>query len=535
MFVDFRDVPDGQVFQADVCIAGAGAAGITLATELAAAGLDVCLLESGGLELDYETQKLYEAGNLGIPRSPATSMRLRFFGGTTNHWGGWCGRLEPGDFQERPWVPASGWPITRSQLDPFYDRAQQIVECAPFRTGAALAEEAGVPRPPLDESVATLFAWQMSPPVRFGEKFRAQLESSPRARVVLHANVVNVQTNASADHVVHVDVRSLTGTSGKVMAAAYILSCGAIENPRLLLCSASVDARGLGNTRDLVGRYFMEHLLTRELIAPEVDGDPYAIQRTYNWYQRPQGNYLLGLALTEQVQQKERILNAGFFREWDRVETPVSIAAYRLASSLLHGRFSDDPSVSVGRVLRNLDQLVINARRKLLHPGSPILTNDASLLAITGEQAPNRDSRVVLLSSERDALGMRRAAVDWRMNELDRRSLLRALELFAAQLWLCCRARIHLPESMSNELEEWVFNFTDHGHQMGGTRMADSPQRGVVDRACRVHGVDNLFISGSSVFPTSGQCNPTLTIVALALRLADELKRSLRPGAGSVT
>jgi choline dehydrogenase-like flavoprotein len=277
----------------------------------------------------------------------------------------------------------------------------------------------------------------------------------------------------------------------------------------------------------------MEHLLNRELIASE--GDPYAIQRTYNFYHRPEGNYLLGLALTEQVQQKERILNAGFFREWDRSETPATIAAWRLASGLLHGQLPDDPSVSVGRVLRDLDQLVINARRRLLRPGSPLLTDDVSLLAIAGEQAPNRDSRIVLLPSDRDALGMRRAAVDWRMNELDRHSLLRALELFAAQLWLCCRARIHLPESMNNELEEWVFNFTDGGHQIGGTRMADSPQRGVVDRNCKVHGVDNLYIAGSSVFPTSGQCNPTLTIVALALRLADELGRSLKPGAGGFT
>jgi choline dehydrogenase-like flavoprotein len=117
------------------------------------------------------------------------------------------------------------------------------------------------------------------------------------------------------------------------------------------------------------------------------------------------------------------------------------------------------------------------------------------------------------------------------MNELDRRSVLRALDLFAAQLWLCHRARIHVPDSMDNELQEWVQNFKDVAHHIGGTRMADDPQRGVVDRNCRVHGVDNLFIAGSSVFPTSGQTNPTMTIVALALRLADELKRSLK-GAG---
>jgi choline dehydrogenase-like flavoprotein len=532
VFVDFREVAEGQQFQADVCIAGAGAAGITLATELSAAGLEVCLLESGGLEMDADTQKLYEAGNVGITRLPATATRLRFFGGSTNHWNGKCARLDPGDFRERAWVPDSGWPITRLQLDPFYDRAQPLLDLAPSRTGAAVAEEFGVPRPPLDPSVASLFAWQLSPPTRFGEKFRSQLKSSPRAHVVLYANVVNVQTNASADHVLHLDIRSLSGRSGRVVAGAYVLSCGGIENSRLLLSSDSVDARGLGNARDLVGRYFIEHLRNHELIA--LERDPYAIQRIYNVYQRREGDYLLGLALSEQVQQREGILNAGFFPNFERTETSATVTAGRLARGLVHGQLPDDPAASVGRVLRNLDEIVINVRRKLLRPGSNLLTDDLSIMVIDTEQAPNRQSRI-LLSSERDALGMRRAAVDWRMNELDRRSVLRALDLFAAQLWLCHRARIHVPDSMDNELQEWVQNFKDVAHHIGGTRMADDPQRGVVDRNCRVHGVDNLFIAGSSVFPTSGQTNPTMTIVALALRLADELKRSLKGAGGSPT
>ena len=527
MFVDFREVPDGQVFQADVCVVGAGAAGITLATELSDAGLDVCLFESGGLELDGDTQMLYEVENLGIPRQPATSTRLRFFGGTTNHWTGMCGRLDPSDFKERAWVPDSGWPITRAQLDPFYERAQSILDLAPFRSGPAVAEDFGVPHPQLDESIATLFAWQRSPPTRFGEKFRNRLKLSSRAHVVLYANVVNVQTNASARHVEHLDIRSLSGRGGKAMAGAYVLSCGGIENARLLLSSDGVDARGLGNAYDVLGRYFMEHLRNHELIA--LDKDPYAIQRTYNVYERREGSYLLGLSLSEQVQRKEGILNGAFFANFDRTEESATVTAWRLARGLLYGQFPADPSGSVLHVLRDLDEVAINFRRKLLRPGSNILTKDLPILVLDNEQAPNRDSRIGL-SSDRDALGMRRATVNWRMTELDRKSVLRAIELFAAQLWLCHKARIHLPHSMDNNLEEWVFNFEDVAHHIGATRMADTPQRGVVDRNCKVHGIDNLVIAGSSVFPTSGHTNPTMTIVALALRLADELKSSLKPG-----
>lgn len=528
MFVDLRELPDGQVFQADVCIAGAGAAGITLAAELAAAGHEVCLLESGGLQFDPPTQQLYEADNAGIARLPATATRLRYFGGSTNHWNGKCARLDPIDFEERAWIPDSGWPISRRELDPFYDRAQPILDLPPLRSGTAVATEFGAPRPPLDESVMGLFAWQLSPPTRLGEKFRARLQSSPRARIVLHANVVNVQANQAADRVVRLDVRSLDGKRATATANSYVLSCGGIENSRLLLASDGVDARGLGNGHDLVGRYFMEHLRNRELIA--LGRDRYAIERTYNSYRRREGEYLLGLSLSPAVQQRDGILNAGFFPNFDRREPSASATAMQLVRGIMHGRLPEH-AIDTGRVLRNLDEILINVRRRLLRPGSTDLTGDLPILVIDSEQAPNRDSRITL-GTERDALRMRRASIDWRMSELDRRSVLRSLELCAAQLWLCYGARIYLPDSMDSELAEWVHNFKDVAHHIGGTRMADTPQRGVVDRNCRVHGMDNLYVAGSSVFPTTGQSNPTLTIVALALRLAGELKRTL-PAAGS--
>jgi choline dehydrogenase-like flavoprotein len=531
VFVDFREVPEGHIFRADVCVAGAGAAGITLATELCGAGLEVCLIESGGLELDADTQNLYEVTNLGIARKPATLTRLRFFGGTTNHWTGRCGRLDPSDFQERPWVPDSGWPITREQLDPFYDRAQPMLDLGPSRSGEWIAQEFGVPPPCVDQSIATLFAWQLSSPTRFGKKFRSQLERGPRAQIVLYANVVNIQTNAAGEHVEYVDVRSLSGRRGKVMARAYVLSCGGIENPRLLLLSDGVDPRGVGNAYDLVGRYFMEHLRNSELIA--LDKDPYSIQRTYNYYHNREGFYMLGLSLSEQAQRREGILNGAFSADFSSSEESATATTWRVGSAILHGESPVDLSASVVRVLSDLDEVVINFRRKLLRSGSPILTRDLPILFLQTEQAPNRDSRIGL-SSDRDALGMRRATVNWRMNELDRKSVLAAMQLFAVQLWLCHNARIHLPESMNEALEEWVFNFKDVAHHIGATRMADSPQRGVVDRNCKVHGLDNLFIAGSSVFPTSGHVYPTLTIVALALKLADELKSSLKPAMRSL-
>lgn len=525
VLIDLRNITDDRVLQFDVCIAGAGAAGITLASQLADAGISVGLLESGGVEFDALTQLLNEVENVGIPRLPAITRRLRYFGGTTNHWTGKCGRLDSMDMAARDWVPDSGWPITRQDLDPFYDLAEEVLDLGPLMSGPRLASHFDVPVTRIDESLVEFYSWQLSAPTRFGKKYRALTDSTSKVMVITYANVVDIQTNTSASHVEGLAIRTLNGRQATVKARYYVLACGGIENARLMLASNRVDPRGVGNGQDLVGRYFMEHLRSLQLIA--LEKDPYAIQRIYNTYQRDGRGYLLGLRLSEQVQSKERILNGAFFANYDVEEESATDAAARLTRDLAGGRWPADLFASARRIADGLEEVAVNARRKLFRAGSRNLSRDASVLVIETEQAPNRESRVGL-SSQLDALGQPLAKVDWRMSELDRHSVLSTIRIVASQLWLSHRARVRLPEPMENALEQWGYNFQDVSHHMGTTRMAGHPAKGVVDKNCRVFGVDNLFISGSSVFPTGGHVNPTMTIVALALRLSDHLKRESR-------
>jgi choline dehydrogenase-like flavoprotein len=140
------------------------------------------------------------------------------------------------------------------------------------------------------------------------------------------------------------------------------------------------------------------------------------------------------------------------------------------------------------------------------------------------EQSPNRDSRVTL-GTKRDPLGLRRPVIDWQISDIDRHTLATASRFFAQALTQANLGHVRVAAWLLREATEGVEPITGDWHQMGTTRMADTAQRGVVDSDCRIFGIDNLFIAGGSVFPTGGAINPTLTIVALALRLADHLAR----------
>jgi len=521
MLINLRELDDHPTLTADVCIVGAGAAGLTLASELNGSGFRVCLVESGGLEIDGETQLLSEVENVGLPRLEAMSRRLRTYGGTTLMWAGKCGRLDPMDFEVRDWVPNSGWPISRQDLDPYYDRAEPVLDIGPTRTGEDIARHFRVPVPTLDGQRVQLHAWQMSPPTLFGSKYAWIAEQGSRVEVLIYANAVNIQTSANGAHVLHLDVRSLNGRQARIRARTFVLACGGIENARLLLASNKVDWRGIGNTHDLVGRYFMEHLRARHVLT--LDRDPYVIQRIYNLYRAGDKTYMLGLSLTAGAQRAERVLNGAFMPNYDVGEDSATELASQLSRGLLKGRLPEDVRGSTLRVLRNLDEIIVNLRRKVHRRGSGNLTRDAAILVIETEQCPNHNSRISL-STERDPLGQYKAKVDWRFNELDQKSMMTTISSVASQLWSSHRVRVLLPLSMQNPLDRWGYNFVDVSHHIGTTRMASDPSRGVVDANCRVHGLDNLYLAGSSVFPTGGQVNPTMTIVALALRLADRLK-----------
>lgn len=493
MLRDAAQVDEGATLQTDVCIIGAGAAGITIAQALAGEKLRVILLESGGLRAEPDTQGLYRGVTRGPRQAPLDESRLRFLGGTTNHWAGACGPLDALDFAKRAWVPDSGWPLSLETLAPAYRRAHEICDLGAHDYGEAVWGAFAAPVPGLAEAGVEQRLIQYSPPTRFGEKYRAALRRAPNVDVVLHANVLELVAPDSRA-VQRARVQSLAGRRFEVSARRFVVACGAIENARLLLLSNGTDPSGLGNDRDLVGRCFMDHPRVRPaglLLWSNPDSDRIAEGRVVAGVRAR-----LRLVLGPRLQRRHRVLNSTLM-----VEPPEPVGALD----------ADE--------VRDQDTARLLARFGGSGSGARI-----SRLWLRSEQSPNRASRVLLSSDERDRFDQPRPILDWQLQALERTTFSLASRLYARALTLAGVGRVKLSDwLLRTEPLGWQAVSTDW-HQMGTTRMATDRDRGVVDADCRVFGVENLFIAGASVFPTSGAMNPTLTLVALALRLADHLR-----------
>ncbi len=521
-------IDSGTTLTADVCVIGAGAAGITIALELERSGLSVLLLESGNTEQDPETQALYEGTSVGEPfltlsdELTPDQVRLRYLGGTTNHWAGFCRPLEEIDFEPRDHLDVSGWPIGPYQLEPFWHRAAEWVAITDAEFNySTWRQRAELPGPILDTDAVHPIVFQISFPMRFGERYRDELRSSDSIDVILDANVVNLSTG-DGQRITGVDARTLSGGALRAEASAYVLATGGIENARLLLASTDSDPRGLANTNDLVGRYFTEHLqiyagfgvtsLTADdLVA--INGVDTVV---------PSGRHAgslhgvkAGLALTPAHVR--------------------SAATTGLEVQLLTGNLpAGVPFQESGATANDVADL-------LRHEGQ---TQPTSLyLQGLAEQRLNRDSRV-LLGSGTDTLGMRRVEIDWHHMPADRANVVAGLRVMAEEFAAAGLGRLQiLPGGVGAGTHDHVApgefisiyssspgDYDPNGfplgvgfHHMCTTRMAADPAEGVVDADCRAHGIDNLWISGSSVFSTGGVATPTFTIVALAVRLADHL------------
>ncbi len=517
MFADARIVPDGSFIESDVCIVGAGAAGITIARELRRRPLRVSLLESGWLAPDATTQSLYAGTVSERPYFTLDSTRTRYFGGTTNQWTGECRPLDAQDFECREWVPDSGWPFGLADLLPFYEKAQAVCELGPFAYTADDWRGQGVRPIALHGERVRSYAFQYSSPTRFGEVYRDELERAANTVVYLGANVVDLETPNPPNQVRAVKVACLSGSGFRVGAHIVILAAGGIENARLLLMANRVQPAGLGNTYDLVGRHFMEHLYLNE--AATIRARAGAISDFYTSGHSANGRRVRGiLGLDPDLRRRERLTN--YCAVLDEEPARSAMAFFR---SLLP--VSCRPRMPAGAVdrLRQATKRMraVMTRRSRTRQKPP---ERRYLVKNVMEQAPNPDSRV-MLGEDRDRLGCPRAVLRWRLSALDKRTAHRAHEILREEL---SRAGVgRLRSALGNEADPWPSALRGARHHMGTTRMHPDPRRGVVDADGRVHGIANFYIAGSSVFPTAGAANPTLTIVALALRLSEHVSRRL--------
>ena len=496
-FIDARSVPEGTLLQPDLAIVGGGPAGISLALALANTPLHIILLESGGMNFDVKTQALYGGSIVEAPFPALDASRLRFLGGSTNHWGGWCRPLDEIDFEERSWLPHSGWPFRRKAIERYFARAQSLCEAGPW-----LYDEAGNALSSVGPSLAlgqggVVTRWfQFSKtrdgvlPTHFGERYADDLERVRNLSTYLHANVTRLGLDASARTIDELDVATLSGRKFKVKPKIAVLAMGAIETARLMLASNNVMASGVGNANDLVGRYFADHPIPRDTATLVLfDG------KLAPFYQNNTG---LGGA----------ILRAGLFPSEN----------YRRSNAMM------DSSVTIEdrAALDDLGHAAVAATAAALGVDSSNAT--AFSLGCGMEVAPDPDRRFTL-EQERDVLGMPKLKLHMRIAESDFVNFRATLKELGRQL---LAARIGMLRLNLKERGQWLDGLDWGNHHMGTARMHDDPKQGVVDANLQVHGLANLFVVGSAVFPTYGAANPTVNLLALTLRLADHMKAVLR-------
>ena len=503
MFIDSRTVERDSVIEADLAVVGSGPAGISIAKEFLPTSLTVAMIESGGPEYEQQVQDLYngkESGDLMKEgKSYLLASRRRQFGGTSNHWRGWCRPIDPETFLPRSWVPESGWPLSQEEVWSYNDRASELLEVSNFdyrpkdleqKKHLFLFED--------DSPFATAFV-HVNRPTNFADVYGAELEAAANLRVFMHGNLTQILVDPEATRVEGLEVKTLAGNRYRVEAGAYILAAGAIETPRLLLASNRVQQEGLGNGSDQVGRYYMDHPMVTAgaLLAPNRSDD----MRAYKKFRLParRGGLRAFLLLRPEAQERHQLLKS---------------------MTVLRPLASDQRPPLPKEIARlSYELMQTGAGRPVAEPEKTYV----GTVEIASEQVPNPESRITL-GDELDPLGMPRIKIDWRLTDQEPASIQATADLLAREMGRRLRGRVRL---VIGDGPPWEHSRWSN-HPMGGTRMNPDPQVGVVDTDCKVHGVDGLYVASSSVFPVSGCSNPTQTIVALAVRLSDHLKGVLR-------
>ncbi len=544
------DIVRDAELRADVAIVGGGPAGIALALQLARTGRSILLLESGDLEPDPETQAL-NAGEVAEAalHSPPDTYRQRCLGGGTSIWGGRCVPFDPLDLEHRPWIAHSGWPIGWEEIDRHYPAANALCEAGDYEYDARLAVPGGM-RPVIRGFVPEHFdvngIERFSCPTHFGVRYRKRLETLPNVRVVLRATVIRLRASPDGTRIVALDARNRHDIPFRIAADQVVLAMGGMETPRLLLTSDDVHAQGIGNTHDLVGRFYMCHI-AGTIGRLRINGPRDAVWHGYDI--APDGTYCRRrLALRPEEQRRRGLSNVVFRLHHPRITDPahrtgplsaiylaqhfisyeyakrlVSDSPPTAATWLRHGVNAATDPVSTLRFLTHWLRHRTLAERKF---PSVIIRPRTNLFSLDfhAEQEPNRDSRVSL-GDGRDRFGNRQVRVDWRYSTNDVETLAQAFDLLRDDLAAQAIGELSLAQN-ETDIETVVRRDGAYGgHHIGTARMGSGAASGVVDSDGKVFGVNNLFVAGSAVFPTSSQANPTLTIVALSLRLAEHLGR----------
>jgi choline dehydrogenase-like flavoprotein len=523
MIIDARQGAIPSEIECDLCIVGGGAAGLTVAHELADTRLSICLLECGGLRMAPRVQSLL-AGETGESPYPALhTVRVAALGGSMHVWAGWCRPLDPVDFEARPGVPHSGWPFGFDELLPHYQRAHALLGLGPFDYDPSAWGRAsgGTPLPLHDRGFRNILFRRA--PVNFGASMRPKLARSGRLQLLMHLHALQLRFSASGRSVEAAEAATLNGRRCKVRARAFVLAAGGIETARLLLLSSGA-ACGPANPHAVVGRYFMEHGYdSGRLLVP---GESRVSLRFYDALRVSRGSAGLiargAFAPNAETLRQENLLNCALTlrpaHEADNVFADPRVRAGLEFWDMLRRRAAPDRPWRKAAYAMTAPPALLRALWQRVNPRAS--AGATRLLLCMFECAPDADNRVEL-GSALDEFGHPVARLNWRLREPEVRSVARSYDLFDRGLRSTGAGRLESRPDARPIARE--YKGTVGEHHLGTTRMHRDPRQGVVDENARVHGLDNLFIAGGSLFPTAGFANPTLTVVALSARLAAHL------------
>jgi choline dehydrogenase-like flavoprotein len=513
MIRDLLNDRPSRDYRPQICIVGAGAAGICLAIELARRGRSVMLLEGGGRDVEDAAQEPYRSEIIGHVHRGIHSGRFRAHGGTTTRWGGQILQLNTEDFERRNWIPESGWPLSHAELEPFYKRALAFEGLANVvEEDDAVWRSLGLPAPSFPAMQSYLTRWCPEP--NFARLHRTSLETSENVQVWLHANAVELLMEGDAVHALR--YRTQQGSEATVHADEFVFCMGTIECVRFFLQPRQ---SGLPwNRSGLLGRHFQDHIDANAARVIPRDRRKFA-QLFDNIFLRGY-KYHPKLRLRPDEQKQSAILNCAATMAFSSDIDDALAATKATAKHLLRGRWSELHAADLLRSARHTPLLIRQTARYALQHRAYNPSSAEISLRVHCEQCPDSDSTITL-AEQRDSLGLLRARLDWRISQLELETIRQYAETAMASLSQV--AEVQPDDALLTRDPSFLDKCDDSNHHMGGMRMATSPDRGVVNQELLLNGTRNVYICSGAVFPTSGFSNPTHTVLALAIRLADRL------------
>ena len=533
----------------DLCIIGSGHAALPIAIRLLNKNIKICLIPGGSFSISNKLQETYQ-GKSNIVNNSLDKHRLRVIGGTSKIWGGRCIPFKKIDFEKRNYAKNSGWPISYNSLKKYYSDAASYLDIgeAEFSSNSLITKDKFLIDGFVNDEVITDEIEKFSLPTDFSKKFASLLSDVNNIYLFDNSSVVEIVYRNNST-VSKVNCKTVSGTDFSVTAKNYVLAAGGIENARLLLHKFNFSKKySCGNKYNNVGRYFMSHfsgIIAKIKFNKDVDiNNNYEFCKN-NIYSRRR------ISISQNSQRKNKILNFSAFLHHSPIEDPSHkngilsliflLKNLRYFSHRIPPEYSKKLSIDtfsfryylahIKNVFFDLHRIIpkvmiLSKKRFIDKRKLPSIIIDSEnnefYIHYHVEHEPLR-SNYVSLTNEVDCFGLKKTYVTLKPSKNDIKSIIKSHNIIDEELRKQKKGKLFFinPDPWNSIISQIGFG----GHLIGTTRMSNNYKNGVVNKHCKVFEIDNLYIAGSSVFPTGGEANPALTIVALSLRLADHLSK----------